>query len=305
MRTEKVVSTTKAFDQGWTVIKAKWREIFPIFYKYFFFVLVVQLVLEWIFPGSGKQDEFSTAGFFPSLIGTLATSAAMIAGVREMYPILSEKTVVESRFTFAAVLALFFAQVVSIFLILLGLLALVIPGIFLWLSFSQTNMLVAVKNQGTLEALSEGIRITKGIKGEIFLFMAFSVVVFFLGVLALGVGVLVAVPLILVAQIYFFEQVMERAGERKEVAAKGYRVERGGCFWYRTWALAGVLLRSLPGGLRGKPPSPPVKYCLVASRINSPRPPTNSLRSLPGGQVVRRHTLDVVTVGSNPTQAAK
>jgi hypothetical protein len=26
---------------------------------------------------------------------------------------------------------------------------------------------------------------------------------------------------------------------------------------------------------------------------------------MPGGQVVRRHTLDVVTVGSNPTRAAK
>ncbi len=32
---------------------------------------------------------------------------------------------------------------------------------------------------------------------------------------------------------------------------------------------------------------------------------TDSKKPVPGGQVVRRHTLDVVTVGSNPTRAAK
>ncbi len=86
----------------------------------------------------------------------------------------------------------------------LGLLLLIVPGIIFALMFAFTPFLVIDRGLGAMEAMKESARITKGHKWTLLGLALLSLLVVLLGVLAFGVGVLVAVPVVSLAftQVY-------------------------------------------------------------------------------------------------------
>jgi uncharacterized membrane protein len=92
-----------------------------------------------------------------------------------------------------------FASVVVYLGVLVGTLFLIVPGIIIGLGWSMMIPLLADSTLGPWEVLSESWNATKGQRGQLFLFYLACCGVAILGLLALGVGLLVAIPVIGIA----------------------------------------------------------------------------------------------------------
>ncbi len=85
-----------------------------------------------------------------------------------------------------------------------GMLLCIVPGVILALGWIFNAQLVVDRRLPALEAISESWRMTKGHKGDIFLFALLSMGVVLLGELACCVGVLVAIPVVTTAIAYIY-----------------------------------------------------------------------------------------------------
>ena len=105
----------------------------------------------------------------------------------------------------------FAASVLVGVVVVLGLILLIVPGIILALMFSQTIYLVVDRKLGPIEAMKESKRITDGHKWELFLLMLLSIGIVILGVVCLFVGLLVAIPVVYLAQVHAYRLLEGRA----------------------------------------------------------------------------------------------
>jgi uncharacterized membrane protein len=99
----------------------------------------------------------------------------------------------------------------------LGMLLLLVPGIVLAIGWSYWMYLLVDRGQGPVEALGTSWKITRGFKWKIFGMMLLFILVTILGVLACGVGVLVAMPVCQLAMSYVF---MKLTGEEPVLPPK-------------------------------------------------------------------------------------
>jgi uncharacterized membrane protein len=90
-------------------------------------------------------------------------------------------------------------KIMTTIAVLIGLVFLIVPGIVLALMFIFATYLVVDTGKGPIEALKESSRITKGHKWGLFVLMLALIGINILGLLALGVGLLISVPVSLLA----------------------------------------------------------------------------------------------------------
>ena len=91
------------------------------------------------------------------------------------------------------------AHILSAILIVLGLVAFVIPGIMIAVGLSFVPYLVVDRGLGPIKAMQESWRITNGHKWPLFLLILAMVGLNLLGAIALVVGILVAIPVTMIA----------------------------------------------------------------------------------------------------------
>lgn len=90
--------------------------------------------------------------------------------------------------------------------VLLGLILLIVPG-FIWLlKYMFTGYLVVDKGMKPVEAWKESALITEGSKWELFKLWLISLVISIVGALLFGVGLFVAVPIVVLAQGYVYRK---------------------------------------------------------------------------------------------------
>jgi uncharacterized membrane protein len=100
------------------------------------------------------------------------------------------------------------ASVLIGIIVVLGFIALIIPGIYFALKYQFVLNLIVDKDMGVLEAMQKSAKMTKGIKMPL---LGFNIVcggVLVLGFLALGVGILVAQPVICLADVYIYRKLL-------------------------------------------------------------------------------------------------
>lgn len=90
----------------------------------------------------------------------------------------------------------------------IGVLLLIIPGIYLGLRLQFYTYLIVDREMGPVEALKKSWEITKGSAWNLFLFglLVFGIVV--LGMLALGVGLLLAVPVTMMTTVSVYRHLL-------------------------------------------------------------------------------------------------
>lgn len=88
--------------------------------------------------------------------------------------------------------------------VMFGMLLLIVPGIILAIGWSYAMYLVLDRRHGPVEALSASWKITRGFKGKIFGLMLLFIPVTLLGLLACGIGYLVAIPVCMLAMAYVY-----------------------------------------------------------------------------------------------------
>ncbi len=99
-------------------------------------------------------------------------------------------------------------HVLSTIATIVGLVLLIVPGIIIGTALSLSMSLLMDKNMGPIDAMKESWRVTKGRRWPLFLFLLVSGLVTLLGVIALFVGVLVALPVVLLAFGFVYRKLL-------------------------------------------------------------------------------------------------
>jgi len=95
----------------------------------------------------------------------------------------------------------------------IGFLLIIVPGIILALMLMFTPYLVVDKNLGPIVAMKESKRITDGSKWQLFVFAVALFGLNLLGAIALLIGLLVTIPVSMLAIAHAYRQLEHRAGE--------------------------------------------------------------------------------------------
>ncbi len=87
-----------------------------------------------------------------------------------------------------------------------GIFLFVIPGIYWAVKFYFAQMLVVDKGLGPVEALKRSAEITDGVKWDLVGFLSVMGLVIMIGYIALFVGILVSMPVAMIALVYVYRQ---------------------------------------------------------------------------------------------------
>ena len=116
-------------------------------------------------------------------------------------------------------------QIIYGFMILVGMILLIIPGIYVAVRFMFLPYIFVDKKLGWKEALSEASRLTEGRRGDLFLFSLALVLLNLVGVLLLLVGLLVTIPVSMIATTMMYENLKkEKDGTKESVTTESAEV---------------------------------------------------------------------------------
>lgn len=96
-------------------------------------------------------------------------------------------------------------------IVILGLILFIIPGVIWAIKFSFAKYLVIDKDDLSIrDAFRESARMTKGVKIELWVFMIMIVGINILGAIAFGVGLLISIPVSIIAMSYMYVELAKR-----------------------------------------------------------------------------------------------
>lgn len=204
--TNKNFSFGDAFQTGWAKLKEHWL-FFVLAYTT---VFLVSGVFSGLAEGPYKEIE-PTAGIL-SLIGYLLrvwlNFNLLVAIIR-----LFDGAKPEWRDLFVwreETISYFGASILYGLMVLIGCLFFLIPGIYLAVKYGFYGYLIADKKLGAFDALKMSGQLTEGVKWLIvgYTFAAFGVIL--LGMLALGVGLFVAIPVVAVGFAFVYRSLYDQ-----------------------------------------------------------------------------------------------
>lgn len=91
--------------------------------------------------------------------------------------------------------------------IILGLIALIVPGIIIGIAFSFAGLLMMERDLGPIKALKESVRLTRGHRFALFKLGLVSALLNVLGLLACLIGIFVTVPVTMLAFVHAYRQI--------------------------------------------------------------------------------------------------
>jgi hypothetical protein len=107
----------------------------------------------------------------------------------------------------------FLGCILYLLIILGGLLLLVIPGIIWSYKYQFIPFLIVDKGLGPLEAMRMSARMTQGVKWDLLAFYSAVTTIVYLGLIALLVGLLVSIPVAVVAYLAMYQLLLDRDKE--------------------------------------------------------------------------------------------
>jgi uncharacterized membrane protein len=109
------------------------------------------------------------------------------------------------------VVSYFLATFITVFLVAIGIVLLIVPGIIVAVRLSLIPFVVLDEGAGPLDALQRSWDLTRGFTIDLFLFFVLLVGINVLGLLALGIGLFVTLPIsaIAFADMYRFLKSLE------------------------------------------------------------------------------------------------
>ncbi len=189
------------------MIKWGW-ETFKKRAGFFIGITVIYCVISWIvsaiagaFTESG--NEFSLIGFVLNIVLGTFINMGITAFALKAHDNLEGAQIMDLWHPqhFLPYLA---ASILSFIAIGLGLILLIVPGIIISIMLWFVAYLVIDRNLGPIEAMKESARITKGHKWDLFVFGILLGLINVLGFLLLFIGLLVTIPLSMLAMVHAY-----------------------------------------------------------------------------------------------------
>lgn len=104
----------------------------------------------------------------------------------------------------------FLASFIYGIIVIIGFILFIIPGVYISIKYGLYAYLIVDKNLGVFESFTKSGEITKGRTWELFVFGLVLGLIVLAGLLALGVGVLVAAPVVSIAEAYVYRRLSSK-----------------------------------------------------------------------------------------------
>jgi len=91
-------------------------------------------------------------------------------------------------------------------IVVLGTLLFIVPGVIWGIKYSFMFYIMVDQNVGPIKALEMSGQMTNGIKMDLFVMYLVFILITIAGFLALFVGIFVAIPVMMMAQVYVYRQ---------------------------------------------------------------------------------------------------
>jgi uncharacterized membrane protein len=195
-------SNGEAFKFGWHAWKKNWGQLLGITLFYFLLPLIPAIVLQ-VYP-----DMHGGLAFLLMVIHYVLTAIAYMG-----FLTISLKVARQEEFSFGD----FFKNIhlFPSFLLgyvfyclgtIVGLILLVVPGIYFCVKYTLWPYFIIDRSFKGLESLKASGQTTYGAKWDLFLFWIGACVVNVIGVLCLGIGIFVSVPVTAIALAYIYNK---------------------------------------------------------------------------------------------------
>jgi uncharacterized membrane protein len=209
-------SPKEAIKYGWQTVK-KNLLFFVVITVIYIAAALIQPIFEALMEGKQHAEVyksifsiFSNIFLFAIELGLIFIFLSTIDGKS------SKVSDVFKKFNFILILKYIASSIIFFLIFLVGLLLLVVPGIIFAIRFSLYPYILVDKNVGPIEALKESWRITKGNALRILVFNIYALGITILGLLALVVGLLVAIPITNIGLAYIYRKLSGSSQEAKQ-----------------------------------------------------------------------------------------
>jgi len=196
-------SKIEAIKYGWNTVLANFK-----FFAILFLILIGVNIIPQLASSFFEYNQAPLLGFIIALVGLgiqLVVSLGIIGIALNFYD--KKKTQYKKLFDyFHLVIPFILASIIYMLIVWVGIILFIIPGIIWSIKFRYYAYFIVDKNMGSIEALKASSEITKGAKWNLFLFGILLGIINFVGALALLVGLIITIPLTMVAEAYVFRK---------------------------------------------------------------------------------------------------
>lgn len=103
-----------------------------------------------------------------------------------------------------------FAEILYGFLVVIGYILFIIPGIIWSIKFMFVPFLIIDKKMKVSEAFKTSNKMASGVQWDLFGFIILSILIEIAGVICFGVGIFVSIPLIWMAMLYIYKDLYKQ-----------------------------------------------------------------------------------------------
>ena len=178
---------------------------------FFFIVLFIIIIFISIMMSvlSGLVAHILVLGFVLWLVQTVVN---LIIGIGLIHIYLqflnNKKPRHKDLFYYKPIVNYFLTSIVVGIIVVIGLILLIVPGIFFALRLQYASYLIVDKNLGPIEAIKKSWKITHGNAWNLFFFGILLGLINILGVLCLLVGLFITVPLSMLATTFVYRKLL-------------------------------------------------------------------------------------------------
>ena len=208
IQTAKTITTfsiKEAFSYGWTTFKKR-----PVFFIVFSLIIIGANIIPSFLNGilSNKELHLETLSFVITVLGAILSWIVTLGMINFTLKIYDNKPVTYSSIfeKWKLILSYFLSNLLYGLIIFAGLILLIVPGIIWSIKFQYFPYTMVDRGTGIIESLKLSSKITNGNKWKLFLFNLAQGLICILGFLLLGIGILIAIPLITMAEAYVYRK---------------------------------------------------------------------------------------------------
>jgi len=203
-------SIKEAIKIGWEKTKANfWKSVAIVF-----ITISIPLLMEILSKAVEEKGSIISFPIYMALIiAVIYLSVSLKIGGTKLFLRIydGENPDIKEMFSTYGVFWNFLGQsVLYAIIVFVGIILLIVPGIIFAIMFSFASFIIVDTNTKIVDSLKESANITKGSRGKLFWFFVVIALINLLGYIALGVGILVSVPISTFALIHVYRELTKK-----------------------------------------------------------------------------------------------
>ena len=203
---DKKFSIAESIGFGWTLMKSNIGFLLLVFIAVIFYAVISSAIIE-EYLVAGTVEYFALS--FLQWLGSMLLSMGILKISLKLHD--GDDASFSDLFSsWELLINYILVQIVSSFLILLGLFLLIIPGIILAVKFSFAGYFVVDKGLNPIEALRKSAAITKGVKWDLLGLYLVIGCINLVGFVCLVVGLLITIPITWLALAFVYRKLLTR-----------------------------------------------------------------------------------------------